>query len=297
MKIFLTGATGFLGKALQEEWKNSLQVITSGRDRNAMVVCDLSINIPHIPPVDMVVHAAGKAHMVPKNEEQEKDFYTVNVKGTENLLEGLENNSLLKKFVYISSVSVYGSTAGSNINEQTPLLASEPYGKSKIAAEQLVSAWCSRKKIDYYLLRLPLMAGKNAPGNLGAMVNGIQSGRYLSIGKADAKKSMILAADLATFIENIDGPSGAYNLTDGYHPSFKELEHLVSRHFKKKDPRTIPFFVARLIGFAGDLAGNAFPINSNKLKKITSTLTFDDRLARTQLQWSPRKVLKKWEIE
>ncbi len=37
--------------------------------------------------------------------------------------------------------------------------------------------------------------------------------------------------------------------------------------------------------------GNFFPINSNKLFKITSTLTFDDRKARNNFGWNPNSVL------
>lgn len=144
---------------------------------------------------------------------------------------------------------------------------------------------------------MPLVAGKNAPGNLGAMVKDIKSGRYLSIGKARSKKSMILANDLAKFIPTIQGPLGVYNLTDGYHPSFNELEHKIAAFYNKKTPFSLPGIAAKMLGFAGDIIGAIFPVNSNKLKKITSTLTFNDARARVQLNWKPREVLKAWEIE
>ncbi|MEO7769067.1 MAG: NAD-dependent epimerase/dehydratase family protein, partial [Ferruginibacter sp.] len=262
-----------------------------------MVVCDLSRQVPVIPSIDMVVHAAGKAHVVPKNEEEKKDFSTVNVQGTRNLLTALEHIQSLKKFVFISSVSVYGLINGIDIREDAPLLAKDAYGLSKIEAEKLVANWCKERNIDYYILRLPLIAGKDAPGNLGAMVKGIHSGRYFSIGKATAKKSMVLASDLAKFIETIHGPSGLYNLTDGFHPSFNELEQTIAAFYKKKKPASLPMAAARLLGFAGDMLGEKFPVNSGKLKKITSTLTFDDSKARAFLQWHSNEVLKAWKIE
>lgn len=297
MKILLTGANGFLGKAMQTEWKPPVEIITADRDKNAMVICDLSYQIPVIPSIDMVVHAAGKAHINPKNAGERKDFCRVNVQGTQNLLTALEHHQSLRKFVFISSVSVYGLVEGINITEDAPLLATDPYGKSKIEAEKLVSSWCALRNIEYYILRLPLLAGKNPPGNLGAMIKGIQSGRYLSIGLAQAKKSMLLAADLAGFISTIQGPSGAYNLTDGYHPSFNELEHTIATFYKKKKPVSLPGIAAKILAYAGDMIGEKFPVNSGKLKKITSTLTFDDTRARTCLQWRSREVLKAWEIE
>lgn len=297
MKILLTGAYGFLGKAMQAEWKGVHETITLGRDKNAIIICDLSHQVPSISSIDMVVHAAGKAHIVPKTSEEKEDFFKVNVRGTRNLLAALENSPSLKKIVFISSVSVYGLVEEINISEDAPLLANDPYGKSKIEAEKLISDWGIKNNIAWYIFRLPLIAGKNAPGNLGAMVKGIQSGRYLSIGNAQAKKSMILATDLAKFISNIQGPSGVYNLTDGYHPSFAELEYKISTFYKKKKPFSLPGIAAKMLGVAGDIIGPKFPVNSNKLKKITSTLTFDDTKARTLLQWNPREVLKAWEIK
>jgi nucleoside-diphosphate-sugar epimerase len=297
MKILLTGASGFLGEAMQTEWNNEHEIITVGRGEKAMVVCDLASQLPEIPSIEMVVHAAGKAHIVPTSDTEKEDFFRVNVQGTKNLLAALEQNQSLKKFVFISSVSVYGLVEGNDITEEAPLLAQDPYGKSKIEAEKIVLDWCSKRNLSYYILRLPLIAGKNAPGNLGAMVKGIKSGRYLSIGKAQAKKSMILASDLAKFISTIEGPSGVYNLTDGYHPSFNELELKIAAFYKKKNPFSLPGIAAKMLGFAGDIIGKKFPVNSNKLKKITSTLTFNDSRAKTHLHWKPREVLKGWEIE
>ena len=108
MKILLTGASGFLGKTILNAFDNSTEIITLGRSKDAIVNCDLSNQIPILPIVEMVIHAAGKAHLVPKNDEERMDFDRVNVQGTRNLLIALENNVSLKKIVFISSVSVYG---------------------------------------------------------------------------------------------------------------------------------------------------------------------------------------------
>lgn len=297
MTILLTGASGFLGKEIQTSFKNSAGIITLGRSEDSMVHCDLSTQIPVLPSVEMVIHAAGKAHIVPKTQAERLDFDKVNVQGTSNLLKGLKNNTSLKIFVYISSVAVYGLFEGINIKEEAPLLASDAYGESKIAAEKLIINWCIAHRIQYYILRLPLIAGKNAPGNLGALVNGIKKGKYLSIGKGAAVKSIVLASDVAQFIKSIQGASGIYNLSDGYNPSFKELENKIAKFYNKRNPVSLPITAVKLLGFAGDMIGAKFPINSIKIKKITSDLTFDDSKAKTSLNWIPNEVLKAWEIE
>ena len=297
MQILITGANGFLGRFIKTSFKTKDSVICLGISQNNNIICDLSVGIPEIPCVDMVIHAAGKAHIVPRTEAEKAMFFKVNVDGTQNLLKGLDNTSCLKKFIFISSVSVYGLFEGKLINEKTPLNATDPYGRSKIAAEKLVTEWCAVRNISCYILRLPLVAGKNAPGNLGAMINGIKNGRYLSIGKANANKSMVLASDVAQLISSIEGESGIYNLTDGYHPAFNELEKKIATFYKKPPPLSLPLWVAKIMGVMGGVLGKFSPINSNKIKKITSTLTFDDTLARAQLNWNPQTVLANWDIE
>ncbi len=295
MRLLLTGASGFIGKEILTKAGNTIQVVTLGRKQNASICCNLAFQVPNLPLIDMVIHAAGKAHIIPGNTIEKEDFYNVNVEGTQNLLKGLQHVTTLKTFIFLSSVSVYGLTEGTLVNEHSPLLATDSYGRSKIAAEKLIIDWCMAKGIDYYILRLPLVAGKNPPGNLGTMVKGLITGTYFSIGKAGAKKSIVLASDIATLILSIKGKSGIYNLTDGYHPSFRELEIYISSFYKKKKPFIISVILARCMAFIGDFLGSRSPINSLKLKKIQSTLTFDDSNARQLLQWNPTPVLKGWE--
>ena len=106
---------------------------------------------------------------------------------------------------------------------------------------------------------------------------------------------MVLASDVAKFVTNINGPSGEYNLTDGYHPSFYELENDIANKINKRRPPSIPYPAAKILGWAGDLIGSSFPLNTNRLKKITNTLTFDDGKARSVINWQSNHVLKYWQ--
>jgi hypothetical protein len=58
----------------------------------------------------------------------------------------------------------------------------------------------------------------------------------------------------------------------------------------------MPLFIANVLAKTGDILGNPFPINSNKLLKITSTLTFDDSKARVAFGWDPTPVLEGFKI-
>ncbi|MBE8727765.1 NAD-dependent epimerase/dehydratase family protein [Flavobacterium hungaricum] len=291
MKILLTGSTGFLGSIIKNELLED-NLITLSRT-NSDYKISLENEVPDFKEIfDLIIHAAGKAHSVPKTSVEKKQFFDVNVEGTSNLLKGLQKTGIPKQFVFISSVSVYGQNSGKNIDENHPLQAVDPYGLSKVESEKLVINWCKENNIICTILRLPLLVGEKPPGNLGAMINAIDKGYYFNIGNGKAKKSMVLAQDVAAFILKIANTGGIYNLTDGYHPDFYELSTVISMKKNKKTPLNMPIFIAKLAGIIGDLLGEKSPINSSKLKKITSDLTFDDTKARKAVGWNPKKVLE-----
>ena len=285
MNILITGSNGFLGRELVNQLSSN--TIFKLNRNVGDYHCDLSTVIPSFQnSFDLVLHNAGKAHSVPKTNEEKEDFFKVNVVGTKNLLKGLET-SIPKQFVFISSVSVYGLDQGEFINENNNLLAKDPYGVSKIEAENLVQEWCKQHNVICTILRLPLVVGANPPGNLGAMIRGINKGYYFNIAGGGAKKSMVLAEDAARFIPIIATVGGTYNLTDGDHPSFTDLSHAIA----KKNINNLPITVVKIMGYIGDILGERAPINSLKIKKITSDLTFDDSKARS-LGWKPQSVIE-----
>jgi nucleoside-diphosphate-sugar epimerase len=291
--ILITGKSGFLGKILErclEEDKKS----TYGLGNNNLRI-DISkpFDLPQ-ENFDIIIHAAGKAHSIPKSKVEEKLFYEVNFDGTKNLSAAIDKLAIKPaSFIFISTVAVYGVDKGEMVNELHPLNGETPYSKSKILAENFLIDWSEKSGIKLAILRLPLVAGQNPPGNLGAMIKGIKTGRYLSIGKADAKKSIVWAEDIAHIIPKISIVGGIYNLTDSYHPSFGELEKHISAACGKSIPKKIPLILAKAIARVGDFLGATSPINTIKLDKITSTLTFDNSKALKELNWVPSKVLDK----
>jgi len=292
MDIVITGANGFLGKHIFKVLHTSNNLKSLSRTSG-----DYKVSLENEVPIfnqkfDIVVHAAGKAHSIPKTQTEKKQFYDVNVLGTQNLLKGLEKVGIPEQFVFISSVSVYGCESGQNINELQTLQAKDPYGLSKIRAESMIISWCQKNNIICTILRLPLLVGQNPPGNLGAMSKGIEKGYYFNIGAGKARKSMVLAQDVASFIPKVAPVGGVFNLTDGFHPSLYELSNSISKNKGKKPPLNMSITIAKCIGYLGGFFGDKSPINSLKIKKMTSDLTFDDTKARTELGWNPQNVLE-----
>ena len=290
--LILTGVSGFLGSFMEKYLASTYQIVTLGRSKSSDIPCDLSSQVPVInQSPDLVIHCAGKAHSIPHNRYQEKEFYQVNVEGIQNLLKGLETLSTMpKSLIFISTVAVYGKDEGESIDEEYPLKGVTPYAKSKIQAEKLLVKWSKKQHVKMGILRLPLVVGKNPPGNLGSMIGAIKSGKYFRIGQGEARKSLVVIEDVIKCIPRVAEVGGIFNLTDGYHPSFQEIEDTIASVIGKKI-LNIPYPLAKALALVGDVVGDVFPLNSGILKKITKTLTYSDARAREKLDWDPQPAL------
>ncbi len=293
-KVLLTGATGFLGKHIISELQNKgYDIDIIGRSSKATITADISKTPPPISTkYDLIIHAAGKAHVVPTTTKEKQEFYDVNFLGTENLLKALKYTP--NYLIFISTVSVYGLDFGDEISEDAPLNAIEPYGRSKMLAEKLITDWGEAQNVTTTILRLPLLFGVNPPGNLKSMINAIRKKYYFTIGKGDIRKSMVFAGDVAEFILKIMKIGGIYNLTDGYHPSFKELSNSITTHYQLKEPIAIPNIIAKLMAVSGEVIqkviGKKMPFNRRQYIKMTKPLTFNDKKARA-LGWNPKNII------
>lgn len=297
-KLLFTGGSGFLGYNIRPILEREYEVIhTLGIGDNDDIKYNLTKEVPSITThYDVVLHAAGKAHTVPRTEAEKQVFYDVNYQGTVNLCTALEKAGIPKSLVFISTVAVYGCEFGDLIDESHPLEGDSPYAKSKIMAEEYLAKWCESNGVILGILRPSLLAGKNAPGNLGAMVNGIKKGFYLNVAGGKVTKSVLMAEDIARLLPLLEEKGGVYNVCDTRQPSFGELAVSVAKQLGKHKPLSIPYWMAWCMAKVGDLLGSGAPINSYKLKKMTKSLTFSNDKARRELAWEPMDVLENFII-
>ena len=259
-KLLFTGGTGFLGKNVMPLLTQQYEVTTCGITDD-MLKANLAKDIPELPErYDVVLHACGKAHIVPKTDAEKQAFYDVNFQGTVNLCTALEKAGIPKAIIFISTVAVYGCEFGENIDEYYPLKGESPYAKSKIMAEEYLTKWCMDHQVRLGILRPSLLAGKNAPSNLGAMVNGIKKGFYLNIAGGKVKKSILMAEDIAHLLPLLEEKGGIYNVCDTRQPSFGEISMSVAKQLRKGKPLSIPYWMAWCMAKVGDLFGNKAPI-------------------------------------
>lgn len=295
-KLLFTGGTGFLGKNAKPILDKTYEVTTIGISDADMLKADFVKDIPELPErYDIVLHAAGKAHVYPKTPEEVQSFYDVNYTGTIHLCRALEKIGTPISFIFISTSGVYGLENGDSVTEDYPLIAEWPYAKSKIMAEEYLQKWCRENDVVLTILRPSLLVGKGAPGNLGAMIKGIKSGAYLSIAHGKARKSLLMAEDIANIVTLAKDKGGIYNVCDSYNPSFGELEKCIAKQLGKRAPISIPYWIAKCFALLGDIF-RFFPINSYRLEKIVTSDTLCNERAKKELGWEPLDVLNNYKI-
>jgi nucleoside-diphosphate-sugar epimerase len=296
--VLLTGSTGFLGSVIKNIYElNGYHIDTIGRSAGNNIRIDLASQIPELfYEYNQIIHCAAKVHSIPKTQGEIEQYFKVNLNATINLCNAINRLPFKpKQFVFISSVAVYGLNYGELIDENFPLNGKTPYALSKIEAERFLLNWGDENGIKVLILRLPLIVGNNPPGNLGKLIAGICKGTYFSIAGGLAKKSVVMVEDVANLILNNPISAGVYNLTDGNHPSFAEIEALIAKQLGKAKPRNIPKWFAILIGKVGDLFEHS-SVNTQTILKITTNLTFSNEKARLELNWKPSDVLSTWKI-
>lgn len=296
-KLLFTGGTGFLGHHAKPVLDKNYQVTTVGISDADMVRANFASEIPNLPErYDIVLHAAGKAHVYPKTEKERQEFYDINLQGTINLCKALEKVGIPTSLIFISTMNVYGDTPGHMDTETTrTLVGDSPYSDSKIKAEEFLTDWCAKHNVTLSILRPGLLVGSNAPGNLGSMVNGIKKGFYVNIDHGRARKSMLMAEDIAKLVPLVAQKEGIYNVCDDRNPSFGELSKVIANQLGKKTPISIPLWLAKLLAKIGDVIP-LFPINTTRLEKIITDDTWSNEKAKRELGWEPMDVLSNYKI-
>lgn len=296
-KLLFTGSTGFLGHNVMPILSKQYEITTLGITDKDSIKSNIAKEIPSLKEkYDVILHAAGKAHIYPKNQEEIKSFYDVNYEGTINLCKSLEKVGLPKSFIFISTLDVYGLVVGEGIDETYPKNPTTHYAISKLQAEEFLVKWAKENGVILGILRPSLMTGPNPPGNLKAMINGIKKGYYVNIAGGYTRKSLMMIHDIAYLVPKIENIGGIYNVCDNHHPSYRELGECISKQLGKKHyPLSIPYWMAWCLAKFGDIFG-VLPIDSHRLEQLTKSNTYSNEKAKKALGWEPLDVLDNFKI-
>lgn len=300
MQVLITGANGFIGRALTADLNskelllklvvrssNSSELIETPKNRLVEIaeINGMTDWRDCLSNVDVVVHLAAVTHQSAFDSDYHV-FKQVNVEGTRQLLEACIK-ARVKRFIFVSSIKVYGEA----INSITPLDESSQvgtncdyYGRSKLEAEQWVEKLCSQNSIEFVIIRPPLVYGPGVGSNFYSLLNLLQSGVPLPFAKIQNSRSMISIENLVNFISlcvvHKAVSNQIYVISDNDDISLIRLITLV-RKTMGMSPRLF-YFPYKMMQLLTGLIGK-----EAQLVKLAGSLVVTPGKAHNQLGWQP----------
>jgi nucleoside-diphosphate-sugar epimerase len=213
MKILITGATGYIGRQLTNSLAVDHEIFAVVREYSKRL--DPSI-VQHtgfdmlddndwgkvLPDIDVVVYLAGKAHITRlTNTDIDSEYMRINCEAAVEMAKSAAEHSV-KRFIYISSVSVNGEQSVVPFCEADIPKPIGLYGQSKYAAELKLSQLSKTSDIDIVVIRPPMVVGPNAQGNVGKIVKWANRRIVLPLplGSTRNKRSIVGLSNLVSFI-------------------------------------------------------------------------------------------------
>lgn len=273
MNIYLTGASGFVGKNLVSYLGD--KVIINKHSRGS------EINIQE----DIVIHLAGKAHDL-KKIASDTDYYLVNTELTKEVFNAFLA-SHAKVFIFLSSVKAVADEVKEILTEDFIPNPITHYGKSKLLAEEYILSKPIPIGKRIYILRPCMIHGPGNKGNLNLLYNYVSKGFPWPLGAFENKRSFCSIDNLCFIINELIEmdkiQSGVYNIADDEPLSTNDLIRLISESVEKKifilyPPRILIKILTKLADVL------KLPFNTERLMKLTETYVVSNQKIKKALK-------------
>ena len=286
MRIAITGARGFVGSHIIENFKKTdflIYPISRKFDKNNLLINDLRNKNNwnnELKNIDVLIHCAGIAHV--NSKDNLKNIKEVNVEGLRNILRSAIEVKV-KRIIYISSIKVYGNYTlpGKFINNKSLISPKDPYGVSKVDAENLIKEMTKDKKMDYVIIRPSLIYGARLKANFLNLIKLLSFPLPIPLPfhAINNQRSFLYIKNLVDFLKLCCHTEKASNKTfvisDKEYLSTKDLINLICA---KLNRRHLIFYLPKnILTFMGDLLNKRDLIDRLTLSfRVDPSDTFKD---------------------
>lgn len=301
--VLITGSTGFLGAALVKQLASLMtcQVRALVRSKGAVFAESVtpvyvgsdyltSGNVP-LSGVDVLIHCAARVHvMSDASSDPLSEYRKINVAGTLNLAKQAAQSGV-KRFIFISSIKVNGeeTQVGTPFTADDMPAPSDPYGVSKMEAEQQLMLLGKEIGMEIVVIRPVLVYGPGVKANFRSMMSWLNKGWPLPLGAIRNQRSFVALENLIdliiTCIEHPRAANQVFLASDGYDMSTTQLLKQLGEALGRP-ARLIPVPVSILVG-AASLLGRR-----SAAQRLCGSLQVDIRKSRDLLGWSPPSTVE-----
>ena len=302
MRIFVTGANGFIGRRLIKKLIKDHQVTVLTREKlhpelsklnfEKIVIGDITKPDTYkrfLKNQEIIIHLAA----IRDNWGNEKEFIKVNSDSINNFF---IKNSRLKHIILTSSVYVHGSQ-NKTINEDSPINDRDIYSKSKILAEKIIQNQALKK--PFYTIIRPAIVygpGDNKNGMIVRLIQMIKDNRFMFLGNGENRLHLVYVDDLVTsYIKAIEkGPENqTYIVASKEAIKIKNMIKLIERNLKIKNrryfhlPKSLMFYLAFLVEYLSKGFNTKPLLMRTQIETLGNNWRYDIRKASIGLKYKP----------
>lgn len=297
-KVLVTGANGFVGRALVSGLIQSGMAVRACVRHQAQIppwppVVD-TVRVPtidrhtdwtpHLQDIGCVVHLAAKAHVVSGAAASDlRQYEEINVKAAEALMTACRSHNIVR-FIFISTVKVHGDGIDCAYRETDHLDPQDIYSQTKCQAEEAIRKNAAEGETEWVILRPPLVYGPGVKANFLTLLKLVDLNLPMPMAGLIQRRSMIYVENLVDAITHcIASPKAAgqiFLVSDDFDLTVADLLKEIAGAMGR-NPRLFPFppqYLERIFKMAGRGA---------VAKKLTRPLTVDITKIKTRIGWQP----------
>ena len=307
-KVLVTGGTGAVGPAVVRRLEaegfelrvvtRTPQLVSAGADVVVGDLTDTRVQDKALIGVDAVVHLAAMLHHANVSVSMEPICREINVEVTKRLASMAAMRRI--RFIFTSSIAVYGTSDSDPLTEETPGCPSTLYGRTKLEAETAVlAARDARGQASGVVLRLAAAYGPGIKGNYKRLIHALATRRFVPIGAGSNRRALVHVDDVAQAVVLVlrcaTAEGRVYNVSDGMSHTLKDIIDSICRALARRSPRfALPVGAARAASSVLDsiaaAAGRRTMAGTHLAKYIEDVVISTSRI-RGELGFEPRVTL------